>query len=225
MFSQDNMFILLVARPCSNASRMWKGRPPPGCLLALWIPTLGIREHRSQGKAFSLSPHMHTPLTAEGSRVQTTDTCSDTLPLSGLWAAAVGFLSSRAFLRLSSNQDIYSCRDSLPCSDFQCCASSFVWSWDLYFLWLPLASVPSRWSWRTLPAQEPFFHHGVRPCFFRPFHGPSPRHVVFSSLGCESTSVSFLLCLNFLLNSVLPPMTQGPGRPIFLGLAHLWGTC
>ncbi len=74
MVSKCNMFTLLVARPCRSLSRMWRGCSPPGYLHAL-DPTaskIGVRRHRpSPRKASSLSPHMHVPVSANESWVQT----------------------------------------------------------------------------------------------------------------------------------------------------------
>jgi hypothetical protein len=47
MLSKDNILTLLIARTCSNASSIWIGRLPLGCLHALSIPNAtetGIRE-------------------------------------------------------------------------------------------------------------------------------------------------------------------------------------
>jgi hypothetical protein len=68
------MLTVSIARPCSSASRMWRGCPAPGCLYALRLPSAsetGIRRRGPQRKASSLFPYTNIQLTATGSRAQT----------------------------------------------------------------------------------------------------------------------------------------------------------
>jgi hypothetical protein len=60
---------LLAASP----SAIRRGRPPLACLHALWLPSdtkTGVQSCGLRGKASSLSPHMHVPFMAAGSKVQ-----------------------------------------------------------------------------------------------------------------------------------------------------------
>ncbi len=73
MFSKGNMLMLLVARPCSSVSRMWRGRPSWSCLHALnpychWKWNQGVQ---APEEGLLPLPHRHAPLAVAGSRVQT----------------------------------------------------------------------------------------------------------------------------------------------------------
>ncbi len=76
MILNCNMLTLLMARPCSSVSRMWRGRPSWDCSHALKFLLALKQDSRDadpRNRAFALFPHMHDPLAAAGSRVQGPD--------------------------------------------------------------------------------------------------------------------------------------------------------
>ncbi len=124
MLSKDNMITMLKARPCSIPSRMWRGCSSLRCFYDFWIPTA------TETGSGSAVPRRRPPLSHHTCMLQLLlqgpalrqfiVPWSDASILSGLWAAAVAFLSSRPF----SNFSLF--RGTDPCgeSPFTCFGES-----------------------------------------------------------------------------------------------------